>query len=76
MAKVACRALESLTKSANETIMTDDSTGQFEQSLVDVGSFFVSHAQAPKVMEPGECALDDPATLSQPAAVRRAPLSQ
>jgi len=56
--------------------MADDSAGQFEQSLVDVGTFFVTHAQAPKVMEPGECALDDPAGLAQSAAVGHTSLGQ
>jgi len=56
--------------------MTDNSAGYFEQSVVDVGSFFVSHSQAPKVMEPGEGALNAPATLSQSAAVGHAWLGQ
>ena len=56
--------------------MADDSAGQFEQRLVDVGSSFVAHAQAPKVMEPGEGARDDPATLSQAAPVRHTSLGQ
>jgi len=36
---------------------------------VDVGTFFVAHAQASELMQPGQRALDDPAGFAQSAAV-------
>lgn len=73
---IADFSLESLTKRAYETIMGDDSAGQFEQGLVDVSSSFVSDPQAPEVMKPGQAALDDPAGFAQTAAVRHTSLCQ
>ena len=56
--------------------MTDNRAGQFEQGLVDVGSSFVSHPQAPKVMKPSQAALDHPTTFAQTAAVGHTPPGQ
>jgi hypothetical protein len=33
---------------------------------VDVGSAFVAEAEAPVLMQPGECAFDDPAFATEP----------
>ena len=36
---------------------------------MDVGSFLVSDAQSPKLIEPSECPLDDPTPSSQSASM-------
>ena len=37
---------------------------------MDVGAAFVAHAQSSVLVEPGDRALDDPALLAEPGAVR------
>jgi len=43
---------------------------------VDVGPFIVSHAQAAKLIQPGERPLHDPAKLTEATPMRRAARSQ
>jgi hypothetical protein len=37
---------------------------------VDVGAAFVAESESAVLVEPGECALDDPALAAEPGAVR------
>jgi hypothetical protein len=38
-------------------------TAQAEEGLVDIGPALVAHLEAAQAIEPGEAALDDPASL-------------
>jgi hypothetical protein len=48
---------------------TDETAGQFEQALVEVGASFVADAESFELVEPGERALNHPADLAEPGAV-------
>lgn len=57
-------------KKSDETIMAYHRTGEFEEGFMNVSAPFVTHAQTPQVMEPGESALDHPAAFAKPTAMR------
>ena len=48
---------------------TDHSAPQGQKCLVDIGPLFVAHAQPPKLIQPSECPLHDPAPSPQSATV-------
>jgi hypothetical protein len=50
--------------------VADQGAGELEQAEVDVCAAFVAGAESFERVQPGEAALDDPADLSQPGAVR------
>lgn len=49
--------------------MADHSTTENEKGLMEVGAAFVADAQAAELMQPTERAFNDPAGLTQAAAV-------
>jgi hypothetical protein len=50
---------------------TDQGAPQRQEGFVDVGPLIVPHAEAPKLIQPGKCALHYPAPPSQPTAMLR-----
>jgi hypothetical protein len=44
---------------------TDQRTPERQEGFVDVGPLVIPHAQAPKLTEPGKCALHDPSPPAQ-----------
>jgi hypothetical protein len=60
--------LDSWRSGAGTPSETDDSAGEFEQALMEVGASLVAGAEAFELVEPGERALDYP-DLAQSGAV-------
>jgi hypothetical protein len=54
---------------------TDDAGGDLHERFVDEGEAFESNAQAPEVMQPGDCAFNDPSGFANATAVRLTPTS-
>jgi hypothetical protein len=50
--------------------IADEAAGEDKEGFVDVRAAFVAGAQAPVLVQPGECALDDPAFPAKSRAVR------
>jgi hypothetical protein len=48
----------------------DQAAADRQERLVDVGASFVADAKSPVLVQPGNRALDDPALLAEPGAVR------
>lgn len=57
--------LEVISKPRCQRLKADDGAGQDGEGEVNVGPALVSEGEAPEFREPGECALDDPAMLSE-----------
>jgi hypothetical protein len=54
-----------------EELEADEAAADREERFVDVVAAFVADAQAAVLVQPGDRALDDPALLAEPGAVRR-----
>jgi len=64
------RLLESLGPfSSREKVPTDKDTTQRQEGLVNVGPFFVAHAQAPELIQPSKGPFDHPAPSPQSATM-------
>lgn len=61
--------LELLTKRLFQRAKANQAAPYREEGFVNFGSFFVSDAQAPKLMQPGYGALDHPAQRAQTGAM-------
>ena len=64
--------LEVISKPRCQRSKADDGAGQDGEGEVNVGPALVSDGEAPEFGEPGECALDDPAMLSEMTAALNA----
>jgi hypothetical protein len=49
---------------------TDEAGGNLHERFVDEGEAFEANAQASEVMQPGDCAFNDPSGFAKAAAVR------
>lgn len=64
--------LEVMSKPRRQRAIADDGAGQDGEGEGNVGAALVSDGEAPEFGEPGECALDDPAMLSEMGAALNA----
>jgi hypothetical protein len=53
-----------------ENIPAEESASQGQKCFMDVGSFLITDAQPPKLVDPSERPLDDPTPSAQSAAMR------
>lgn len=56
--------------------MADEAAGEADEGFVDVRSAFVAGAEAPVLMQPGECSFDDPALAAEVRSVVGVALSE
>jgi hypothetical protein len=49
---------------------TDNASGDFHERFVNESEAFESNAQAPEVMQPSDCAFNDPSGLAKATTMR------
>jgi hypothetical protein len=69
-------ALEPVAKLTAEEPITDDRTRHQHQCLMGERVLFLPRFQFAKLVQPGQAAFDEPASLAQAAAVRHAPFGE
>jgi hypothetical protein len=54
---------------------TNDASGDLHERFVNEGEVFEANAQAPEVMQPGDCAFNDPSGFAKATAMWLTPTS-
>jgi hypothetical protein len=69
-------ALKPVAKLTAEEPVTDDRAGHQHECFMGEGVLFLPSLQFAKLVQPGQAAFDEPASLAQATAVGRAPFGQ